>query len=140
MSSIQVIENKKSAILKYLGILERYKKYSQEEIEHDVDLRGALERYLYLAIQATIDLAEAVISYKGLRKPTTMAEAFYILGEQGIIAPELSKALAKMVGLKNIMAHDYERIDYGIVLDVLHTKLSDIERFLDDVSYALDLR
>ncbi len=140
MSSIQVIENKKSAILKYLGILERYKKYSQEEIEHDVDLRGALERYLYLAIQATIDLAEAVISYKGLRKPTTMAEAFYILGEQGIIAPELSKALAKMVGLRNIMAHDYERIDYGIVLDVLHTKLSDIERFLDDVSCALDLR
>lgn len=138
--SIQVIENKKSSVLKYLGILERYKKYSQEEIENDLDIRGALERYLYLAIQATIDLAEAVIAYRNLRKPTTMAEAFYILEETGIITPGLSKTLAKMVGFRNIIAHDYERIDYGIVFDILHTRLKDIEKFLEDVSQALGLR
>ncbi len=84
MSNIKVIENKKSSILKYLKILERYKDYSQNDIENNIDLRGALERYLYLAIQAAIDMAEAIIAYKDFRKPATMTEAFYILNAEGV--------------------------------------------------------
>ncbi len=73
MTNLAVIENKISAIRKYLKILERYKKYSRDEIEGNVDIRGAVERYLYLATQAVIDLADAVIAYKNFRKPTTMS-------------------------------------------------------------------
>lgn len=140
MTTLQVIENKKSSVLKYLGILRRYKDYSREEIGNNIDIRGALERYLYLALQATIDLAEAIIAYEGLRKPATMAESFHILEEAGIIDPELAGALAKMVGFRNILAHDYERLDYGIVLDVLHNRLQDIEVFLQKVSTKLGIR
>ncbi|BER91423.1 MAG: hypothetical protein PWP60_1206 [Candidatus Atribacteria bacterium] len=140
MSSLQVIENKKSAVLKYLGILERYKKYSRQEIESDVDIRGALERYLYLAIQATIDLTEAIIAYKGLRKPATMSESFYILSEEGVVAADLARELAKMVGFRNVIAHDYQDLDYGIVLDVLHNRLKDIKNFLNEVSNAMGIR
>ena len=32
---------------KYLKILEQYKKYTQEEIMTNIDINGALERYLY---------------------------------------------------------------------------------------------
>lgn len=78
MSNLKVIENKKSAIRKYLKILQRYRKRSKKEIEGDIDIKGAVERYLYLAVQSTIDLAEAIIAYKSFRKPTTMSEAFYI--------------------------------------------------------------
>ncbi|MBI3592561.1 MAG: hypothetical protein HY099_03660 [Nitrospirae bacterium] len=54
MSNLKVIENKKSSIRKYLKILQRYKKYAKKEIEDDIDIRGAMERYLYLAIQSTM--------------------------------------------------------------------------------------
>ncbi|MGQ9623565.1 MAG: type VII toxin-antitoxin system HepT family RNase toxin [Candidatus Caldatribacteriaceae bacterium] len=140
MSSLEVIENKKSAIMKYLGILQRYKKYSRQEIENDVDIRGALERYLYLAVQAMIDLAEALVAYEGLRKPTTMSEAFYILGEKGTITMELARKLAKMAGFRNVIAHDYQNLDYDVVLDVLHNRCKDIEVFLEEVSQKLGLR
>jgi uncharacterized protein YutE (UPF0331/DUF86 family) len=131
MININVIENKISAIQKYLKILERYQKYSREEIEENIDIKGAIERYLYLAIQSTIDLAEAVISFKNFRKPTTMAESFIILNEEGIINKELVEQLIKMVGFRNIIAHDYEEIDYDIVYDVLHHRLKDIEKFIE---------
>ncbi len=49
MTNIHVLENKISAIRGFLNILERYKKYSRDQIQQDVDIRGALERYLYLA-------------------------------------------------------------------------------------------
>jgi uncharacterized protein YutE (UPF0331/DUF86 family) len=140
VSNLKVIENKKSSARKYLKILQRYKKYSKKEIEDDVDIKGALERYLYLAIQSTIDLAEAIIAYKDFRKPTAMTEAFYILNEEGFIPARLTGELAKMVGFRNIVAHDYERIDYDIVLDVLQNKLKDIDKFLKEISAKLGLR
>ncbi|MFQ6049886.1 MAG: DUF86 domain-containing protein [Candidatus Paceibacterales bacterium] len=137
MINSAVIENKISSIKKYLKILGRYKKYSQKEIEDNIDLKGAVERYLYLAVQATIDLAEAVISLKNFRKPTTLRENFYILKEEGIINKELTEKLAKMVGFRNIIVHDYEKLDYEIVYDVLKNRLKEIEKFLTEVKKKL---
>ncbi len=134
MTNLKTIENKVSSVKKYIKIAERYKKYSQEEIENNVDTRGMVERYLYLAAQAAIDLAEAVIANKKFRKPTTMTEAFYILEEENIIPPELTKKLVNMVGFRNIISHDYEKIDYDIVYDILHNGLSDIAEFLKIIS------
>jgi len=139
VSSLKVIENKISSILKYLKILQRYKKFSKKEIEDNLDIKGAVERYLYLAIQSTIDLAEAIISYRNFRKPTTMTEAFYILNEEELISEELTKKLVKMVGFRNIIAHDYEKIDYDIVLDVLKNKMKDAEAFIKEISGRLRL-
>jgi len=133
MTNLNVIENKISAAQKYLKILENYQKYSREEIEKNIDLRGAVERYLYLAVQAAIDLAEAVISFKNLRKPTTMAESFNILNEEGIIGEEFVNQMIKMVGFRNIIAHDYGEINYDIVYDILHHRLKDIEKFIEIV-------
>ena len=134
MTNFSVLENKASAIKKYLKILEDYKKYSKNQIESDLQVRGALERYLYLAIQSAIDLAEAVIAFKGYRKPATLRESFQILSEQGVVSSELSKKLSAMVGFRNIVAHDYEDLNYDIVYDILQNRLKDIEKFSDAVS------
>ncbi|MEK6682146.1 MAG: DUF86 domain-containing protein [Nitrospirota bacterium] len=134
MTSLSVIENKISSVKKYLRILERYKQYSQDEIVNDIDKKGAVERYLYLAVQASIDLAESVIAYKNLRRPSTMSDSFYILQEDGIISIELTEKMVKMTGFRNIIAHDYEKLNYAIVYDVLQNRLPDIEDFLNRIS------
>ncbi len=134
MTNLSVIENKISAAQKYLKILERYKKYTEKEIEEDLDIRGAFERYIYLAIQSTIDLAEAVISYKNLRKPSTMSEAFYILNEEGIISSDSKTKMSKMVGFRNLIAHDYDEINYEIAYSILQEGLNDIYEFLRTIS------
>lgn len=134
MTNKAVIENKISATKKYLKILEGYKKYSQQEIEENVDIRGAVERYLYLATQATIDLAEAVIAFKNLRKPTSLSESFYILNEEGIVSKELTEKMVGMTGFRNVIAHDYEKINYTIVYEVLQHGLEDVEEFLTIIS------
>jgi Uncharacterized conserved protein len=127
MTNYSVIENKISYLEKYLGILKRYKQYSREQIEKDVDIKGMVERYLYLLTQSAIDLAEAILSLKNLRKPTTFSETFIILEEAKIIDGTLAEKMIKMVGFRNILAHDYAEINYDIVYDVLQNKLSDIE-------------
>lgn len=140
MTNVTVIENKISAAKKYLKILERYQRCSRKELESNTDLRGASERYLYLAVQATIDLAEAVIAYKDFRKPTTMTEAFHILNEEGIISDDLAKKLVAMVGFRNIIAHDYGKINYDIVYRVLHRDINDISIFLQQIRAFISVR
>ena len=130
MTSVTIIENKLSSVEKYLKILAGYQKYSQSEIESSVDLKGAVERYLYLAIQSTIELAESLIAYKKLRKPSTMSEAFHILHEEEVISADMAEALVKMTGFRNVVSHDYEKLNYDIVYAVLKEKLRDIEQFL----------
>lgn len=131
MTNIAVVENKISAAKKYLKILADYRQYSKAEIENSVERRGAVERYLYLLTQTTIDLAETIISFKKLRKPTTLTESFYILEEEQIISAVLAAAMAKMVGFRNILSHEYAKINYEIVVDVLKNKMTDIEKFLE---------
>lgn len=139
MTSLFVIENKVSAIREYVKILEPYKQYSRIDVEKDNQIRGALERYLYLAAQATIDLAEAVIAFKKFRKPTTLSENFHILQEQDVISGELAEKLVSMVGFRNTIAHDYQKVNYDIVFDVLHNRLSDLEEFITAAKKNLNL-
>lgn len=133
MTSIGVLENKISAVKKYLKIIEFYKKFSLSQIENDLTLKGALERYLYLAIQETIELAEAVISLKNFRKPSTYRESFYILEEEKIISKPLSEKLVKMVGFRNFITHDYEKADFKIVYNALKKGTEDMKNFLKAV-------
>ncbi len=138
MTNISVIENKISYLQKYLKILKRYqKKYTQQQIEKDIDIRGMVERYLYLACQSAIDLAEAVIAFKGFRKPTTLSENFYILNEEKMISDALTEKMVKMTGFRNVIAHDYAKINYEIVYDVLQNRLKDFEEFLKETKEKL---
>ena len=139
MSNLTVIETKISHIQKYLKQLERYKRFSEQEIASDPDRKGALERYLYLAVQAAIDLGEAIIAFKNFRKPGTYTEIFYILEEMGFIPRELSEKLVNMAKFRNVVAHDYEAVDFGIVYDALKNRLDDIEEFMRTVKQNLNL-
>lgn len=139
MSNLNVIETKISHIKKYLNLLERYKKYAREEIEQNPDIKGALEHYIYLATQATLDLGEAIIALKEFRRPGTYSEVFYILDEEEFISKDLSEKLVNMTRFRNIIAHDYEKVDFGILYDALQNRLSDIDKFLKVVKEKLNL-
>lgn len=130
MTNSVIVENKISATKKYLKICAAYQKYSLKQIESDINIRGMVERYLYLAVQSAIDLAESYIAFKKFRKPTTMSECFHILEEEGVIKKELVKKMVSMTGFRNILSHDYEKINYAIVYDVLHNGLADIKKLL----------
>ena len=81
--------------------------------------------------------AESVVSFRKFRKPSTISENFYILNEENVISDDLTERLVKIVGFRNIIAYDYEEIDYDIVYDILHKGLKDIEEFLNIVESGL---
>ena len=138
MSSRDVIENKISFIER--GMTEARKSYharSLDDFRADRILRGSLERDLYVIVQATIDLTEAIVAYKRFRKPTTMRDAFDILAENDIVPSEFIASFHKIVGFRNILAHGYEAVRVEVLEDVLRNKLTEIEKFLGYVKHAV---
>jgi uncharacterized protein YutE (UPF0331/DUF86 family) len=131
MSTKEVIENKISDVRDYLEELKGYQKITQDDIRKICQTRGAVERYLQLAVQSSIDLAEAVVAYKKLRKPATLSDNFLVLNKDGLIDDKLAQQLIAMVGFRNIIVHQYREVDEEIVIDILQNHLIDIEKFIE---------
>ena len=134
MTTLDTIDNKISQIKKYLGQTEAFKKYSRQEIETDDLVRPALEHVLFLITQSVIDLGDMLISYRAFRKPGNQSEIFQILKENNVIPRELEEKLISMTGFRNVIAHDYAKVNYDRVYEVLHKDLKDIEEFIEVVS------
>lgn len=139
MSTIEVIENKISYIKKHLAAVRAYHVSTPSDLEKDPMLHGAVERELYVLAQAVIDLAEAMVAFKNLRKPTTMREAFDILQEADILPQEFVERFIGIVGFRNALAHDYEEMRLEVIYDVLQSKLPQIEEFLELIRAAAGL-
>lgn len=137
MVRIENIESKISSLRAYLKKLSRYQAMTIEDIIADQDLQGATERYLYLAAQATIDIAEMTCKLKKLKKPESMAEAFDLLCKASILERDMAEILMRMVGFRNALSHGYENLNYEIIADVLNKRLCDLENFASIIEQNL---
>lgn len=133
MTNIGILENKISSAKKYLKILEAYIGVTEKEITSNFEKKGSIERYLYLMTQATIDLAEALISYRKLRKPSSFSENFEILRDENYISNDLCTKLIAMTGFRNVLAHGYEKVDYNVLLEILDDGRNDVIDFINIV-------
>ena len=115
----------------YLSELEGMTKISWDDFQADLLKKRGIERTLQLTVEALIELGSNIIAAKQWRSPVSNRDIFAILTEQGVLDNKLGEAIAKMVGFRNILVHDYTRIDDTVVYGVLHGQLADIIRFYD---------
>lgn len=127
------IEQKRGRILEYVSLLRTLQNDCLERFDTDPIYRGALLHYLYLMADSCIALAELIIKYKGLRPPQTYAEAFDILGANGILDPEFAFSFARIAGFRNLLAHDYETINGEQICRSLLAGLDEVERYVMEI-------
>jgi uncharacterized protein YutE (UPF0331/DUF86 family) len=124
-----LIRRRAADLEQYLQQLVPYKGLDIQAYRDDWKTQRIVERTLHLAIETCMDLAEHIVSDQRLRVPETGAAAFEILADAGISPADLGRRLGLMVGFRNILVHDYARLDPAIVLRVLRGDLADVERF-----------
>ena len=135
---INKIYSKIESLKSYILILNKIKDITLDEIENDPIKRGAIERYLQLSIESCIDIAEIIISDQRLPAPLTSKETIEILGKEKIIDEEFSRRFSKAAGFRNILIHDYLKIDYKELLRNLKENLRDFDNFIKEVLKFLD--
>lgn len=90
--------------------------------------KDSAERNLQKIIEAIIDIGKIIISEKGLREPGNNREVFLILNENGLFPSEYMPLIDKMIGMRNVIVHSYDRIDDTIVFGIIKKNLSNIKK------------
>ena len=121
---------------KYLRIIEELSPDCESKFDDEI-YRGALLHYLYLMADSCIAIAEMIIRYKKLRPPQSYADAFDILGENGLLDREFAYSFAKIAGFRNFLAHDYEEVDKKRICSDALKKIPDVERFVKEIEKIL---
>jgi len=102
-----------------------------DEYKTDYKLRAIGERYFEKIIKAVIDLSFMVIKLKKFKQPEQEKEVFDILVENKILPLALSKKLQDAKGMRNIIAHEYGKIDNELVFHSLAEELiPDVHEFI----------
>lgn len=111
----------------YLMLLDSIRTRPRDEFAQDPILRGAGERYLHLAMESALDIGNHIIAERGYPRPDTYAGVLSVLCEKRILPKSLYQSLDGMAAFRNLLVHDYARLDHGQVHDVLREKYSSLQ-------------
>jgi uncharacterized protein YutE (UPF0331/DUF86 family) len=113
----------------YLAQIREFSKISIAAYKSDWKMQRIVERTLQMLIELCIDIANHIISDEGLRLPSGYADTFTVLMEEKVINRKLLKTMDKMAKFRNVVVHQYEKIDPAIVVSILHNNLKDFESY-----------
>lgn len=86
----ETIKRKLGQVRLYLGYLRKLGQTTFDKFSKDFLVRGALERYLHLAIEAVIDIGNGIISSLQLKRPDRYRDIPAILREADILPDKLA--------------------------------------------------
>jgi uncharacterized protein YutE (UPF0331/DUF86 family) len=114
----------------YLKILKELKKINKSAFISDYHYYGLAERYLQLAIECILDVGNMLIVSLDLRKPSDKQETIDILEENKIVSSLLATRLSGIARFRNLLVHEYVKIDRAKVFNILNERIPDIEAFM----------
>jgi uncharacterized protein YutE (UPF0331/DUF86 family) len=91
------------------------------------------------AIEACVDVAQHVCATEGWGPPKDNGDAVELLGRHGVLGTDLAGRVRRAVGFRNVLVHEYVRVDDGIVVDRLRDP-SDLRAFVQAVVEWLSAR
>ena len=124
-------------LLEYVDFLRQYQGIAVAEIKADAQKRGAIERYLQLAAEVVVGVANILNAEYKFSPAKDGRESIEILGKEGVLDREFANEFAGIYGFRNILVHDYLKIDYKKLVDNLNNKLGDFEEFAKQVARYL---
>ena len=115
----------------------RYQSIPLEDLLKKRDLRNMVLHALLVSIQASIDIANHLISEKGLRRPANYRETFNILGDAGLISNDLASKLSDLAGFRNVLVHIYWGLDMDAVYGILQNDREPLLAFRSEMKKTL---
>jgi uncharacterized protein YutE (UPF0331/DUF86 family) len=123
------LSSRLSALGTYVAELKTFAGVSRDEFVREPALHHLAERYLHLACESVLDIAQHVISDEGYRQPDSNKQAIEILREEGVLDDDLADRLKRWMGFRNLLVHLYLEIDHGRAYDAIVQDLGDFDAF-----------
>jgi uncharacterized protein YutE (UPF0331/DUF86 family) len=102
----------------------------EDEFRNDRHKQSSAKYNFITAIEAAIDLANHIISKKGLRSPEDYADTFQVLAEANILNKEFAEELGNMARFRNRLVHVYWKVGTKELWKILQSRLGDFDEYL----------
>ncbi|HET7326238.1 MAG TPA: DUF86 domain-containing protein [Nocardioidaceae bacterium] len=100
--------------------------------DDDERLSGLKYRFV-TTIEYLVNVAQHLCAAQGWGPPTDNADAVRVLARHGVLDAELADRLARAVGFRNVLVHQYAEVDDDRVVAMLD-EVDDISDFTSVVS------
>lgn len=111
---------------------------NQDNLKDDMIKYWGIERGIQISIECVLDISNIIISTLDIEKPDTYREVILLLGKEGVLPQRFAKDIANMVSFRNILVHDYMRVDENIMIDILHNRLDDFAIYIKYINHWLE--
>lgn len=105
-----------------------------ENLKSDMIRYWGIERGIQICIECILDIANVIISVSGKEKPDTYREIMLKMSDLEVVSVKFSKKLANMAGFRNILVHDYTKIDSEVIINILKNDINDFMKYTVDVT------
>lgn len=125
-----ILVAKLSTVEKCLGKVKEKLSPNIDEFMSDEDIQDIVIFNLMQAIQACVDIAAHIVSDEGYGMAGSMNEFFYLLSGRSVISVELQEKLIHAVGFRNLVVHEYAKLDLKQVYEIASNGIRDLENFI----------
>jgi len=135
------IKRKISLIQDDLVKLSGFSQYSLSQITSDYIKQAAIERFLERIISRAIDINQHIIVENDDAKispPKDYKETFTALSRLGIYPDKFAAQISKSIGTRNILIHEYDKIDYSLIYDSISDCLKDYHQYCEFILSFLE--
>lgn len=129
-----VILNKIERLKEEVKYLTDNKKGFLNSLKASLETKKIVERSVYLCAEIALDIADLVIIKKGFPKPSTYSDSLYKLGDYGILPKEFAYKMVYLAGLRNFLAHDYQKSTIPELERFLKSGLKDIKQYIQEIT------
>ena len=136
MINKSTINSRIERIEKELLYLENFRDLTFNEVAKDFKTRHIVERIIEIIVNAAIDINQHIIveSEKG-DLPFDFKESFLTLADLNIYSQDFAKKISNSVGLRNILVHEYQKLDEKKFYDSIKDCYEDYTKYC---RYILD--
>ena len=128
-----IIRTRLTLLEGYIDELRALQPTDFQTYEENYLIHRTVERCLHLATETCLDVGQHIIADDGLRPAVDNKDVFNVLGECDILVPDQVGALTNMARFRNLIVHDYARVDNAIVYAILQHHLNDFTAFAESV-------
>ena len=129
MVDTEIFSRRLDALDGYLDRLRSLGEAAEKEYLAEPGIHDLAARYLHLAVEAVIDLANHWIADHGLRTPDSNRDSFTVLEEAGEIDVALAERMRGWDGFRNVLVHEYVNVDHRIAYAAIRDELDDLADF-----------
>ena len=129
MVDTEIFSRRLDALESYLDRLRSLGEAEESAYLENPGIHDLAARYLHLAVESAIDIANHWIADQGLRTPDSNRDTFTVLEEAGELDAALAERMRGWAAFRNILVHDYISIDHRIAYAAIRDELDDLAGF-----------